>query len=152
MFARQAIQAFVIAALLSSSPALAGPNEDAYAAVEGWVAAFNSNDIPRILATYTTDATLLGTTSPTLIKGPEALRAYFEPPAKAKAQVKLGEGTPTPVADGTVVWAGFYEVSGTAPNGQAFTTSARYTFVVVSRDGRWQIAHQHSSTRPKPPQ
>ena len=116
------------------------------------MAAFNSNDIPRILATYTPDATLLGTTSPTLTKGPEALRTYFEPSVKAKAQVKLGEETPTPVADGTVVWAGFYEVSGTAPNGQAFTTPARYTFVVVSRDGRWQIAHQHSSTRPKPPQ
>ena len=39
--------------------------------------------------------------------------------------------------------------SGTRRDGQSFELPARYTFVIVMRDGGWRIAHQHSSPRPK---
>jgi len=142
----------VLTLLLLSGSALAGSNEDAYATIEQWASALNAGDIDRVVGTYTSDATLMGTSSPSLAKEPNDLRAYFGPPLKAKVQVKLGEGKPTTIGDNAVAWAGFYDFSGNRPDGQPFALSARYTFVMVKRDGNWKIAHHHSSLRPKAPQ
>ena len=45
--------------LVISAPqfASAGPNEEAASAIDQWVAALNSNDVERIVATYVPDAT-----------------------------------------------------------------------------------------------
>ena len=142
----------VLTLLLLTGWALAGPNEDAYATIEQWASALNGGDLDRVLGTYTSDATLMGTSSPSLAKEPNDLRAYFVPPLKAKIQVKLGEGKPTAIGDNAVLWTGFYDFSGNRPDGQPFALSARYTFIVVKRDGNWKIVHHHSSLRPKPPQ
>lgn len=93
-----------------------------------------------------------GTVSPNLASGPDALRAYFSPGAANKTQVKLGEWSVTELSPAIVTLAGFYEFSGTRKDGTTFALPARYTFVVVNRDGGWKIAHHHSSARPKPPQ
>jgi hypothetical protein len=57
---------FAFIALILTFPALAvaGPAEDANAAVERWSAAYNLNDPEAISKTYTPDALLLGTVSP----------------------------------------------------------------------------------------
>ena len=73
-----------------SSLAYAGPTEDASAVIDQWVAAFNSGDVEKMVATYAPDATLYGTLNPNLASGHEALRTYFGPPAKNKPQVKMG--------------------------------------------------------------
>jgi uncharacterized protein (TIGR02246 family) len=129
----------------------AGPKEEATAALDQWVAALNSNDVERIVATYLPDATVHGTVSPSLATGADALRAYFTPATKTKVQVKMGDSSATALSDDAVVLAGFYEFSGTAPSGP-YTIPARYSFVVAKRDGQWGIIHHHSSQRPKPPQ
>src|SRR5215207_3220002 len=51
--------------LVISAPqfASAGPNEEAASAIDQWVAALNSNDVERIVATYVPDATVHGTVS-----------------------------------------------------------------------------------------
>lgn len=134
--------------LLLSGPAFAGPNEDAYAAIEQWVSAYNAGDVDRILGAYTSDATLLPSSSPSLVTD---LRAYFERALKAKVQIRLGEGKPTTIGENAVVWTGFYDFSGSRPEGQPFVIPGRFTFVVVKRDGNWKIAHHHSSNRPKSP-
>jgi uncharacterized protein (TIGR02246 family) len=152
MHARYKICVLTAFTLLSGSAALAGPNEDAYAVVEQWAAALNAGDLERILGTYTTDATLMGTSSPSLAKEPNDLRTYFGPPLKAKIQVKLGEGAATTISDNAVTWTGFYDFSGNRPDGQPFALQGRYTFVVVKREGNWKIVHHHSSVRPKPTQ
>jgi uncharacterized protein (TIGR02246 family) len=138
--------------LLLSGSALAGPNEDAYTTIEQWASALNAGDLDRILGTYRSDATLMGTSSPSLAKEPNDLRVYFGPALRARIQVKLGDSAATTISDSAVAWTGFYDFSGNRPDGQPFALSARYTFVVVKGDGNWKIAHHHSSLRPKPPQ
>lgn len=142
-----------MAALISASGsgALAGPKEDAFAAVRNWAAAFNASDIDKIIAAYTPQASVHGTMATSLAVGPDALRAYFGPPARRRNQVKLAEHgaeAVTVLGDDQVVAVGFYEFSGTRPDGQAFTAPARYTFVLIRQDGTWRIAHHHSSPRP----
>jgi len=140
-----------IAMIATPTFAEAGPTEEAAAVLDQWVAALNSNDVERIVATYLPDATVHGTVSPNLATGPGALRAYFAPAVKTKVQVKMGDSSTTALSDDAAVVAGFYEFSGTAPSGP-YLIPARYSFVVAKRDGQWRIVHHHSSQRPKPPQ
>ncbi|WP_181832876.1 SgcJ/EcaC family oxidoreductase [Bosea caraganae] len=139
----------------SGSGTLAGPKDDAFAVIQNWATAFNASDIDKIIAAYTPEASVHGTTANSLAVGKDALRAYFGPAARSRNQVKLaqdGSEATTMLGDGQVVVAGFYEFSGTRPDGQAFTAPARYTFVLVKQDGAWLIAHQHSSPRARPAQ
>ena len=131
-----------------SSLAYAGPTEDASAVIDQWVAAFNSGDVEKMVATYAPDATLHGTVNPTLASGHDALRSYFGPPAKNKPQVKMGGSTVTVLSDSAVVLVGFYEFYGPQPGRLLVTLPARYTFVVARRDDQWRIVHHHSSARP----
>ena len=147
------LTALIFAFLFLPGVASAAPADDATAIVEQWVAAFNASDVDKIIATYTSDASVHGTLAPNLAIGTDSLRAYFTPVTRARNQVKMdSNGTATTLSPDHVVLAGFYEFSGTRADGQAFTAPARYTFVLVRRDGAWRIAHHHSSPRPRPAQ
>jgi hypothetical protein len=71
----------VFIALMSMPPAVAvaGPAEDANAAVDRWSAAYNSNDPETIAKNYCPDAILLGTVSPVISEGTQAIITYFTP-------------------------------------------------------------------------
>jgi uncharacterized protein (TIGR02246 family) len=133
-------------------PALADEREDAYAGVERWSEAFNSGDADQIVRMYTIDALVLGTPSPGMILRPDDLRAYFKAAAAAKLQVKLGDHSAVALAKDAVAIAGFYDFSRLAADGQPVVVPARFSFVMVKKDGIWKIAHHHSSVRPKSPQ
>jgi uncharacterized protein (TIGR02246 family) len=133
-------------------PALADKQEDAYAGVERWSEAFNSGDVEQIVRMYTNDALVLGTLSSGLTSKPDDLRAYFEAAAAAKLQVKLGDHSAVALAEDAVAIVGFYDFSRPVADGQPVVVSARFSFVMVKKDGIWKIAHQHSSVRPKSPQ
>ena len=66
---------FVFIALVLWLPdvAAAGPAEDANAAVDRWSAAYSSNDPESIAKNYWPDAILLGTVSPVISEGTEAI-------------------------------------------------------------------------------
>jgi uncharacterized protein (TIGR02246 family) len=130
----------------------AGPKEEAHAVVEQWAAVFNAGDVDKFTALYARDATVHGTVSANLASDAEALRAYFSASAAGKTQVKMGEWSAAELSPEAVVVAGFYEFSGKRRDGQPFELPARYTFVLVKRGGDWRIAHQHSSSRPRPSQ
>ena len=72
---------FVFMALMLMSPALAiaGPAEDANAALDRWSAAYSANDPEAIANNYWPDAILLGTVSPVISEGTEAIVKYFTP-------------------------------------------------------------------------
>ena len=72
---------FVFIALLLGLPAVAsaGPAEDANVAVDRWSAAYSSNDPESIAKNYWPDAILLGTVSPVISEGTEAIVTYFTP-------------------------------------------------------------------------
>ena len=71
----------VLAALFVFAPmvAIAGPAEEANAVVERWSAAYSSNDPEAIAKIYTSDAILLGTVSPIMSEGTDAIVKYFTP-------------------------------------------------------------------------
>jgi uncharacterized protein (TIGR02246 family) len=138
-------------ALAAAFPSIAGPKEDAYSAVERWAVAFNSGDVEKTVACYTPDALVLGTASPSLASKPDDLRAYFGAASAAKFQVKLGESSAIVLSSDTVAFTGFYDFS-RPRDGEQVVIPARFTFLVVKRNGDWKIVHHHSSLRPKPAQ
>jgi uncharacterized protein (TIGR02246 family) len=142
----------LFAVAVITPPALADQREDAYAGVERWSAAFNSGDVEQIVRMYTDDALVLGTLSPGMISKPDDLRAYFKATAVAKLQVKLGDHFAAALAKDAVAIAGFYDFSRPAADGQPVVVPARFSFVMVKKDGIWKIAHHQSSVRPKSPQ
>src|SRR6266481_8038091 len=77
--ARTARVVFVALILMSPAVAIAGPAEDANAAVDRWSAAYNSNDPETIAKNYCPDAILLGTVSPVMSEGTQAIITYFTP-------------------------------------------------------------------------
>jgi uncharacterized protein (TIGR02246 family) len=144
---------FVFIALLSMFPALAvaGPAEDANAAVERWSAAYNSNDPEAISKTYTPDALLLGTVSPIMSEGTEAIVKYFTPSKGSGYKNTLGERRTIILDENAVVVAGFYEFTRIL-DGKPVPAPSRFTMLVIKRDGEWRIAHHHSSPRVLPKQ
>ena len=129
------ITRLVLIALLVSMPSTAGagPADEANAVVDRWAATFNANDAAGVVSLYTADAVLLGTISPTIAHGTDAIRAYFSRLPGSGSKVAIGERRTIVVNDTAVTSTGFYE----------FT---------IMRDGQPVIAHHRSSFRPKPPQ
>src|SRR5271169_4802562 len=100
---------FIALMLIFPGLAVAGPAEDANAAVERWSAPYNLNDPEAISKTYTPDALLLGTVSPIMSEGTEAIVKYFTPGKSSGNKNTLGERRTIVLDDNAVVVAGFYE-------------------------------------------
>ena len=131
--------------------AIAGPAEDANAVVERWSVAFNSNDPEAIAKIYTSDALLLGTVSPIMSEGTDAIVKYFTPTKGTGNKNKLGDRRTIVLGDNAVVVTGFYEFT-RMQEGKPVPGPARFTMLVVKRDGEWRIAHHHSSPHVQPKQ
>src|SRR5436305_2548635 len=127
---------FVFIALMSMFPtlALAGPAEDANAAVERWSAAYNFNDPEAISRTYTTDALLLGTVSPIMSQGTEAIVKYFTSSKGSGNKNSLGERHTIVLGEDVVVVAGFYDFTITR-DGKPEPFPARFTMLVTKSNG-----------------
>ena len=129
----------------------AGPAEDANAVVERWSAAYSGNDPETIANIYTKDAVLLGTVSPVLSEGTAAIVKYFTPTKGTGNSNKLGDRRTIVLDDNAVVVAGFYEFT-RMQEGKPVPVPARFTMLLVKRDGEWRIAHHHSSPHVQPKQ
>jgi len=125
---------------------VARPAEDADAVVNRWAAAFTANDADAILKLYTPDAIVLGTISSTIAEGTAPIRDYFNVLPGSGSSVVIGEHRTMVLSDGAVLVTGFYDFT-TIRDGHPAPTPARFTIVVVKRDGEWLIAHHHSSRR-----
>jgi ketosteroid isomerase-like protein len=55
----------------------AGPAEEANAALDRFSAAYTANDVDALVQLYAPNAILLGTNSPIISEGRDAIRAYF---------------------------------------------------------------------------
>ena len=139
--------AFSIPSLLMTTPAFAGPKEDAYAVVEKWSSSFNAFDAEQTAATYAPDAIVIGTFGKQLTTGSAAITGYFKAVAAGKAQVRLQEWSAIELSPDAVAIAGFYEFA-VPKDGQMASIPARYTFAIFKREGVWKIGHHHSSPRP----
>jgi uncharacterized protein (TIGR02246 family) len=142
----------VLVALLLVTPvvAKAGPAEDANAAIDRWSAAYTSNDPDAVVNGYWPDAILLGTNSPIISQGSDAIRKYFTDLHLKGSGNKnsIQERHTTVVNDGAVLVTGFYEFVRMS-NGKPTPSPSRFTMLVTKRGNEWRIAHHHSSPHPQ---
>lgn len=149
---RQCLRLLLIASILVwPALAIAGPAEDANAAVDRWSAAYTSNDPEVVVENYWPDAILLGTVSPVISKGTEEIRKYFSAVKGSGNKNAIQERHNIVIGDGAVVVAGFYEFT-RMKDGQPSPFPARFTMLITKRNGEWRIAHHHSSPHAMPKQ
>lgn len=148
------LQALLLA-LIWMLPALAvaGPAEDANAAIDRWSAAYTANDPDAVVQSYWPDAILLGTVSPVISVGADAIRKYFtDLKLKGSGNKNIIQERHTIVVDdNAAVVTGFYEFIRNK-DGQAVPAPSRFTMLVTKRNGVWRIAHHHSSPHVLPKQ
>ena len=129
--------------------ALAGPREEANAAIDRWSAAYTANDPEAVVKNYRPDAILLGTVSPVLSQGTEAIRKYFSGIKGSGNKNTIGERHTLVLSDNAVLVTGFYEFT-RMKDGQPVPGPSRFTMLLIKEGDEWLIAHHHSSPRVQP--
>ncbi len=126
--------------------ALASPSEEGNAAIDRWSAAYTSNNVDAVVASYWPDAILLGTVSPIISEGADAIRKYFTDLKLQGSGNKnmIQERRTILVDDNAIVVTGFYEFV-RMKEGKPVPAPSRFTMLVTKRGGEWRIAHHHSS-------
>ncbi len=140
----------LVAALLT--PVFAkDPVEEANAAIDRWSAAYSANDVDAVTNSYWPDAILLGTKSPVISTGSEAIKKYFTDLKLAGSGNKntIQERHSIPAGSDAVVVTGFYEFT-RMQEGKPVPGPSRFTMLVTRRGNEWRIAHHHSSPRVMP--
>jgi uncharacterized protein (TIGR02246 family) len=135
---------FIALMLMSPALAVAGAAEDANAAVDRWSAAYSANDPEAIANNYWPDAILLGTVSPVMSEGTEAIIKYFTPTKGTGNKNAIDERRTIVIDDDAVVVAGFYTFTRMV-EGKPVPAPSRFTMLVTKRGGEWRVAHHHSS-------
>ncbi|WP_156944884.1 DUF4440 domain-containing protein [Bradyrhizobium sp. Ec3.3] len=131
-------------AMVSSTLALAGPSEDAIAAVDRWSAAYGTNDPETIAKTYCPAAILLGTVSPVISEGTQAIVKYFTPIKGSGNTNTIEERRTTTINDSAAVVAGFYTFTRIV-DGKPVPAPSRFTMLITKHGDERCIAHHHSS-------
>lgn len=126
-----------------ATAAFAGPAEEANAVIDRWSATYTANDRDALVDLYAPDAILLGTTSPVISEGTEGIRKYFQDLPGSGRKNTIVERRTIVLSETSVVGTGFYTFARATENDTS--RPSRFTMVVVKRDGRWMIAHHHSS-------
>jgi uncharacterized protein (TIGR02246 family) len=142
---------FVFLALVLVLPAAAqaGPAEEANAVVDRFSAAYNSNDPEEVVKLYTPDAILLGTVSPVISIGTDAIRKYFSMIKGSGNRNSIQERHTIVLGDNAVVVTGFYEFV-RMQEGKPVPGPSRFTMVITRSGDGWRIAHHHSSPHAPP--
>jgi len=145
------VVALVAGGFLFTAAAVAGPAEEANAALDAFSAAYSANDVDKLVQLYAPNAILLGTNSAIISEGREAVRAYFTNLKLAGSGNKnaIQERKTIVITDNAVVATGFYEFT-RMQDGKPVAGPARFTVLLTKQDGQWLIAHQHSSPRAQP--
>jgi len=149
--ARALASAICLSLMVLTRPVMAGPAEEANAALDRFSAAYTANDVEALVTLYAPNAILLGTNSPIISEGREAVRAYFTNLKLAGSGNKneIEERRTIVVNDNAVVVTGFYLFTRMS-EGRPVPAPARFTVLLTKVGGQWLIAHQHSSPRATP--
>jgi uncharacterized protein (TIGR02246 family) len=142
-----------VAAVLMSAFGQAVPVDQANAAIDRWSAAYSANDVDAVAKSYWPDAILLGTKSPVISTGTDAIKKYF---TDLKLQGSGNKNTiqerhSIPIDNNAVLVTGFYEFT-RMQEGKPVPGPSRFTMLVTKRGDDWRIAHHHSSPRVMPAQ
>ena len=98
---------------------------------------------------YWPDAILLGTVSPVMSEGTEAIRTYFSPLKGSGNKNVIGDRRTIVLDDNAVVVTGFYEFT-RMQDGKPVPAPSRFTMLIIKRGDEWHIAHHHSSPHVQP--
>ncbi len=125
---------FVFSGLMLISPivAVAGPAEDANLIVDRWSAAYSGNDPETIAKNYCPDAILLGTVSPVMSEGSQAIITYFTPIKGTGNKNAIDERRTISISDNAVLVTGFYTFT-RMTDGKAVPGPSRFTMLVAKR-------------------
>jgi uncharacterized protein (TIGR02246 family) len=126
--------------------AIAGSGEEANAVIDRWSAAYSSNDPEAVARNYRPDAILLGTVSPFISQGTDAIRGYFSTVKGSGTRNAIGERYTMVLNENAVIITGFYDFT-RMRKGQPLLVSSRFTMLLIKDGGEWLIAHHHSSPR-----
>ena len=135
--------------LMSPAVVVAGPGEEANAVIDRWSAAYSANDPEAVVKNYRPDAVLLGTVSPVMSEGTEAIRTYFLPLKGSGNKNAIGERRTLVLNESAVLVTGFYDFT-RMREGKPVPDPSRFTMLIIRHDGVWLIAHHHSSPRVQP--
>ena len=113
-----------------------------------WNAALQTGNPDEIVKIYAEDAVLLPTVSNKPRTTREEIRDYFAHFMEKKPKGKIDTRT-IRIGCNDASDVGTYTFILTEKDGTAATVPARYSFLYVHKDGKWQIAHHHSSAMPE---
>ncbi len=141
----------IASALVTAALAQTSPVDQANAAIDRWSAAYSANDLEAVAKSYWPDAILLGTKSPVISTGSDAIKKYFTDLKLAGSGNKnlIQERHSIPISDNAVLVTGFYEFT-RMQEGKPVAGPSRFTMLVTKRGDEWRIAHHHSSPRVMP--
>ena len=113
--------------------------------------AWQIGDVDKLHQAYADDVTIVnGAWAPPVIGWTNFLALYQQQRARMQ-QVRLDRTNTLLKVDGTVAWACYqWEFTGTV-DGQPTRSLGQTTLVVEKRNGRWVIAHNHTSLVPSTP-
>jgi uncharacterized protein (TIGR02246 family) len=143
------VSLLLMAILTSPLIARAGPGEEANAVIDRWSAAYSANDPEAVTRNYHPDAIFLGTFSPVISQGTDAIRAYYTDIKGSGAKNAIRERYTMVLNNNAVLVTGFYDF--TRLKDQALSSPSRFTMLLIKDGGEWVIAHHHSSPRAQPP-
>jgi uncharacterized protein (TIGR02246 family) len=119
--------------------------------LSGGRAAYIANDTEAVIQSYWPDAMLLGTVSPVMSEGADAIRTYFSPLKGSGNKNELADHRTFVLDDNAVVVAGFYTFT-RMQEGKPVPGPSRFTMLITKRGSEWKIAHHHSSPHVQPKQ
>lgn len=140
--------AVAFAVLVFPAMVFAGPKDDVAATVQAWADGMNRHDKALVVALYDPEAVLWGTRSPTLRDNPAAVADYFKilDTVPASYKVVVDEQRIRVYGD-VAIDTGRYTFS-ELRDGKPLVRPARFSFVLLNRNGHWLIVDHHSSAVP----
>src|SRR5262249_27833036 len=95
-----------------------------------------------IAKNYWPDAILLGTVSPVISEGTEAIVTYFTPTKGTGNKNAIDERRTIVINENAVVVTGFYTFTRMV-DGKPVPAPSRFTMLVTKRGDEWRITHHH---------
>lgn len=113
---------------------------------ETWMKAYEDRDVEKVLACYTPDAVYIGTGEDEKMLGVDEMREGFERAFAQCDSMDVEIGWTSVSSHGEVAWLVAECLFRIDTGGPELWLHGRVTAVLVKRDGRWLVAHSHTST------
>lgn len=122
--------------------------ETAKANMSRWLNSLEMKDPKRVAMLYADNATFLPTVSGDFKRGQEGAEEYFSHFLNKNPRGSIVEEVVEPIGENAYLHCGMYNFELDGDEGERKVVQARFDYVWKKKNGRWEIAHHHSSLRP----